>query len=182
MTAGLPGAGIGGIFYLASALLMPVRELWGFVHDPRAPRRWGLALRQASLAGGILAALWATGWLLALVLPESARTARSGAPGLGAAGGAVGHNVLKVGALLFSLGTLALVLGAVQAARLVARPAPRPRAPRAGAHPDARRRARAPRPPRGPPPPSDTVAPVRRAQRAVSPLRELRRACAPVPA
>ncbi|MFL5581709.1 MAG: hypothetical protein ACJ8AO_15175 [Gemmatimonadaceae bacterium] len=128
MTAGLPGAGIGGIFYLASALLMPVRELWGFVHDPRAPRRWGLALRQASLAGGILAALWATGWLLALVLPESARTARSGAPGLGAAG-AVGHNVLKVGALLFSLGTLALVLGAVQAARLVARRRPAPALP-----------------------------------------------------
>ena len=27
MTAGLPGVGIGGIFYLASAIMMPVRSL-----------------------------------------------------------------------------------------------------------------------------------------------------------
>ena len=117
MTAGLPGAGIGGIFYLASALLMPVRELWCFVRDPRAPRRWGVALRQASLAGGILAALWATGWLLALVLPETVRAPEATAGG--AAAGALSRNAIKVSALAFSLGTLALVLGVVQAARVL---------------------------------------------------------------
>lgn len=122
MTAGLPGAGIGGIFYLASALLMPVRELWGFARDPRAPRRWGLALRQAALATGILAALWATGWLLALVLPETVRAPEAG--GAGVVAGAVSRNAIRVSALVFSLGTLALVLGVVQAARVLVRRPP----------------------------------------------------------
>ena len=31
MTAGMPGTGIGGLFYLLSALLMPLRELWRLV-------------------------------------------------------------------------------------------------------------------------------------------------------
>jgi hypothetical protein len=128
MTVGLPGAGIGGLFYLASALLMPVRELWGFARDPRAPRRWGVALRQASLAAGILAALWATGWLLGLVVPETVEVAAAGSSG---AGLEVRRNAVKVSTVLFSLGTLALVLALVQVARVVVRRRPAPARPAA---------------------------------------------------
>jgi hypothetical protein len=121
MTAGLPGAGIGGLFYLASALLMPVREAVGFVRDPLAPRRWGVALRQAALAGGIIAALWATGWLLGLVLPTTTVIGDGGAAG---AAHHVTRNAVKTGTILFSFGTLALVLVLVQVGRLVARRLP----------------------------------------------------------
>lgn len=61
MTAGLPGTGIGGLFYLLSALLMPLRELWlvlrtGGSHQPRP-----LAWRQACMAAAIVLVTWLTG-------------------------------------------------------------------------------------------------------------------------
>jgi tetratricopeptide (TPR) repeat protein len=137
MTAGLPGVGIGGIFYVVSALLMPVRAAVLTARGRRADARWGLALRQAGIAAGILGALWFTGWLIAAALNAFAPHVLTAA-GRGAGGAAVG-NVVKVTALALSLVTLTLVVGAVQLARLVVtRPDP---AERVGARP--RRGARA---------------------------------------
>ena len=68
MTVGLPGVGIGGIFYLVSALLMPVRELGRAMRRDPGARHWGLVSRQTSIALGILAALWLTGWLVGRML------------------------------------------------------------------------------------------------------------------
>ena len=56
MTAGLPGAGIGGIFYLASALLMPVRELWGFVQN--VSLHWRGLLEVPYLRSAVAVSLW----------------------------------------------------------------------------------------------------------------------------
>jgi hypothetical protein len=74
MTAGLPGTGIGGLFYLVSALLMPfvtlVRALRG---RPVAP---GEAFRQAGVAVGILVAMWITGALLTYIRIDDAGAAR----------------------------------------------------------------------------------------------------------
>ena len=114
MTAGLPGAGIGGLFYLFSALLMPVRSLHRAATGG-APR-WRLALRQAALAAGVVAGIWATGWLVGALMAHAGV-----APGGAAAGAPAGRgvpNVVRTGALLFSFGTLAVVLAAVQVARL----------------------------------------------------------------
>ena len=125
MTAGLPGAGIGGIFYLASALAMPACELYRAVRYPHEPRRWGLAARQALLAGGILGGLWATGWLLGLLFSATgveSPVARPDSPAVAV------QNVVRIGTLAFSLITLALVLVAVQVLRLALRP-PAPAAP-----------------------------------------------------
>ena len=70
MTAGLPGTGIGGLFYLVCALLMPFVTLVRAVRGrPVAP---GEAFRQAGTALGILVAMWTTGLLLALVRVEDA--------------------------------------------------------------------------------------------------------------
>lgn len=128
MTAGLPGVGIGGIFYLASALLMPMRSLVAVLSGRRDEARWPVAIRQASLAAGILGALWLTGWALGWIITAVVPEAATAAAGTGA--GEV-RNVVKVGALVLSLGTLAVVLAVVQLVRVALPPQPTPRNPAA---------------------------------------------------
>ena len=129
MTAGLPGVGIGGIFYLVSALLMPVRSLIAVLRGRADEARWPMALRQAALAGGILGALWLTGlalgWVIVHLVPEGTRIIATG----GRSAGEV-RNVVRTGALALSLGTLGVVLALVQGLRVVlpVRPTERNRA------------------------------------------------------
>lgn len=68
MTAGLPGTGIGGVFYLLSALLMPLVELVKTLRGQSSGRRWLLVIRQLALATGIVAGMWMLGILLGLLL------------------------------------------------------------------------------------------------------------------
>jgi hypothetical protein len=121
MVAGIPGAGIGGLFYLLSALLMPIRALRG---RWRAEREDGVreVRRQVLMAMAILGGIWLTGWLLGFVLvragvltvPAVSATLRR-LPG-------ASHNVLKVAMVLGGFLTLAAVLFAVEAARFVFAP------------------------------------------------------------
>ena len=124
MTVGLPGAGIGGLFYLISALAMPVhaaarklraRSSAAKPDDDRAIR-WALISRQIGIAVGIMLALWTIGWVLAQIL-----VAHPGALGhaQSTAAGQKLPNVLRVAAVIVSLVTLGIVLVAVQVARLV---------------------------------------------------------------
>ena len=128
MTAGLPGVGIGGIFYLVSALLMPVSSLVAVFRGRAHEARWATALRQAALAAAILGALWLTGWalgwLVAHVIPEATRAVARG----GRSPDEV-RSVIRTSALALSLGTLAVVLALVQLLRVVlpARPTERNR-------------------------------------------------------
>lgn len=128
MTVGIPGVGLGGIFYLVSAMLMPVHQL-GRVLRGRESARWPLVRRQCAIACAILGALWLTGWALGLLVAAMPRSV------LGAAHASLAtphvHNLLRTGALVLSLGTLALVLVLVQICRLVVRRAPAPRHGRA---------------------------------------------------
>ena len=114
MTVGLPGVGIGGIFYLVSALLMPVRELARVARGEPGERRWGLVAQQCAIAAGILVALWATGWAMGRMIVRAPALSSSIA-----GHGAHGANVLRVSALALSLGTLALVLLITQIARYI---------------------------------------------------------------
>lgn len=112
MTAGIPGSGIGGIFYVIGALLLPLRTL---VQQARGERvKWAPVLRQFALGLGILAGLWLAGVLLSLLL----------APVLPAAPSRVAvarhADVLRLLSVYASFGTLAAVLLAVQVARVVA--------------------------------------------------------------
>ena len=68
MTAGLPGSGIGGLYYLLLALWMPFYELWLTLRGRGDRRRWALVLKQSSMAAGILCALWGEGLLLKRLL------------------------------------------------------------------------------------------------------------------
>ena len=124
MTVGLPGAGIGGLFYLLSALAMPLHaagESLLVATGRRSPRRrksppWSLVWKQFAMAVGIIAGLWITGWILAAFLvshPTALGNAQTTQIGRRL------PNVLRAGAVLVSLATLGCVLLSVQIARLV---------------------------------------------------------------
>src|SRR3954471_634116 len=100
MTAGLPGVGIGGIFYLASAIMMPVRSLYAVLSGRPHEARWRIALRQATIAAGILGALWSTGLVLGWIIAAAFPHAMVGS----VAGAAPAHvqNVVRTSALLLS--------------------------------------------------------------------------------
>jgi cytochrome bd-type quinol oxidase subunit 2 len=67
MAAGIPGSGLGGFFYLLSALLMPVQESVCLCckKSNRTTRR--TVLRQVMNAGGVLCGVWLTGWFIGRV-------------------------------------------------------------------------------------------------------------------
>jgi hypothetical protein len=60
MNAGLPGTGLGGLFYVLLALWMPVAELYATLRGRSSVARWRLVLRQLLLACGIVLAVVAT--------------------------------------------------------------------------------------------------------------------------
>ncbi|MEI7436606.1 MAG: hypothetical protein WCL16_07355 [bacterium] len=65
MIAGIPGTGIGGIYYILLALLMPVHEACLTVVGCSSWRRWGVVGLQMVNALGILGSIYGMGWLLA---------------------------------------------------------------------------------------------------------------------
>lgn len=72
MNVGLPGTGIGGLFYLLAAFLMPVVEIFQTIRGRSNWERWRIVGRQVVLAGGVIVGLMATGWALKCVLPHAA--------------------------------------------------------------------------------------------------------------
>lgn len=64
MVVGVPGSGIGGLYYIVLALAMPVCELIQTVRGRSSWLRWRGVSIQTGLAVGILAALAGGGWLL----------------------------------------------------------------------------------------------------------------------
>ncbi len=63
MVAGLPGTGIGGLFYLALVLWMPLRELTLLLRGRSSLARWrsiaGLWFLVAAMVGMVVAQAWA---------------------------------------------------------------------------------------------------------------------------
>lgn len=64
MVAGLPGTGIGGLFYLLLAVYMPVCEFFKTLKGQTSLKRWGFIALQISFVVGILSAMWGEVWLL----------------------------------------------------------------------------------------------------------------------
>jgi len=118
MQAGLPGAGLGGLFYLASALLMPFRALskkWRQERDGRMAE----VRQQVLIAAGVLGAIWLTGWMLGLILT------RTGMVALSASRGPLSHlpgassNIVRAATVMGGFVTLVVVLLLVELARLI---------------------------------------------------------------
>jgi hypothetical protein len=117
MVAGIPGAGIGGLFYLLSAFMLPVRLLRRWTRGERRGLRLTEVLVQILIAAGIIGGIWITGWLLGVVAVHSAflhanltRGALRGLPGAAA-------NVVRMATLLAGFITLAFVLATVELGR-----------------------------------------------------------------
>jgi hypothetical protein len=130
MFAGVPGTGIGGVFYVLLTLWMPLREAARAVVGRSVAVRWRLICRQLALVAGILAALAAEAWLLNRTLPRLIEAAPalvfpSRNPLAAAeAEAAVGLLAPALGALPFLiLGAIALAL---QALRLLVAAGPAP--------------------------------------------------------
>ena len=68
MIAGLPGTGIGGLFYLLSALLMPFLELLATLRGRSSAERWRVVRDQTLIAGGIILGVSGTYWIIGLIL------------------------------------------------------------------------------------------------------------------
>jgi hypothetical protein len=113
MNPGLPGTGIGGLFYILSALWMPVCEVLRRRRGD-APKPWPLVARQFGIAVGVVAAMTGVFWALdtAFMLNEVAAQA---------AGKVHVMWSLRVSALLVTSGVLASVLSALHLVRLCLR-------------------------------------------------------------
>jgi tetratricopeptide (TPR) repeat protein len=137
MTPGIPGTGIGGLFYMLSAAALPLREGYRRVWKGVATARWRVIALQQLLAAGILGGMWTTGWLLGVLFGTARIHMVAGAA-------TVSHNMWRTATFALSLATLTAVVCTVelmglwarkrarQAARLEAgtQPTPIARAPR----------------------------------------------------
>jgi hypothetical protein len=118
MTAGVPGTGLGGLFYILAALFLPVR---GAIRKLRGQRvSWRAVAKLAGLALGVFAGIWATGWLLGWLLGPTAETFQAAA-GVDAAVRARSENILRWATVAAGFVTLFAVLSAVQVARVLNR-------------------------------------------------------------
>ncbi|MGH7731754.1 MAG: hypothetical protein ACRENJ_10960 [Candidatus Eiseniibacteriota bacterium] len=68
MIVGLPGTGIGGLFYLVAALLMPVSECGRWLRHRSSPARWKLIAQTWIVLGGAGACMWVMALALKAVL------------------------------------------------------------------------------------------------------------------
>lgn len=118
MTVGLPGAGIGGLFYLAATLLLPIRSVLDRMRH-RAPTVSGRGQWHSVLVAlGIISGLFLTGWLLALVIPAATLTAGAGGHGSSLAS----RTAIPLATFGLGVGTLLAVLLAVEVAHRVQSP------------------------------------------------------------
>ena len=74
MTIGLPGTGIGGIFYLLLAVWMPIRESARTLKGKTNLRRWCFITLQLLFVLGVTAAMWSEMWILNQILAWTCET------------------------------------------------------------------------------------------------------------
>ena len=119
MTAGVPGAGIAGLFYLAGALLAPLWNLSRRARGGPSARSWIFVARLALMAFAMLAGIGLAGVLVGYHLTSP--TIMAHVPGAADNAPASAVFIARLTVVL-TIGTLALVLGAVELLALVASP------------------------------------------------------------
>jgi hypothetical protein len=128
--AGIPGIGLGGLFFVISALAMLAVEVVLTLRGKSSLERWRLVLRQSGIAAGIVLATVGMLWLLELLVLGALLDPAGGSAGarIGATAGAggVAPNALEVlpisaAPILGTLVLLCLVLCFSEALRWVVR-------------------------------------------------------------
>ena len=125
MNAGLPGTGIGGVFYLLCALLMPFFELVKTVRGQSSWGRWVLIFRQLTMAAGIVTGMWAFGLLLGLLLearPDIEMMKMIHAQLAGHFEMTSKINVFHIAPIIMSVMTLAIIITTTNMLRIFYRP------------------------------------------------------------
>ena len=120
MFAGLPGIGVGTLFYVLIALWMPIREIAFVVRGTSTWARWRLIATQLVFASGIVASVAAADQLLLWMLGGGTPRAVGPARWINQELGVQAPDSVLAAPIMASLLLLGAVLLAVQLARLVA--------------------------------------------------------------
>ena len=116
MIAGLPGTGIGGLFYVMSALGTPFRA-WRARREGRAGDSARGAWTLVLMAAGLMGAVWVTGWAVGVLLGQPLTRALAAVGVVRTV--APPPSLIRTMSLLLAGATLVTVLAAVEIARLV---------------------------------------------------------------
>ncbi|HEX5135949.1 MAG TPA: hypothetical protein VFY93_03175 [Planctomycetota bacterium] len=113
MTVGIPGTGLGGLFYFLLVALMPFRELFLTLHGRSSLARWRSVAFHLLILGSMLGVLWGEAWLLERALEMFGR------PDVHGGAHAVRELFLRTGqfAAITSFAVLAALLAGVAALR-----------------------------------------------------------------
>jgi hypothetical protein len=101
VSAGLPGLGLGGLFFIVSALLAPFGQLWRMARGRNRPGEWRVVGRQFAQAATMVIAIDLTLRLVYLVLAGA---------GVGDTPSAASATVLPLTLIGITAGLLAVVL------------------------------------------------------------------------
>ncbi len=127
MTAGMPGTGIGGVFYLLSAIIMPLNETVLTIRGKSSIARWLVVIRQLVIAGAIVCGMWLLGMVAGLVFTEFT-AAQPIVPGIARevhshiVETAFRVNIFHIAPVIMSIATLAAILTLTNLLRLFVRP------------------------------------------------------------
>ena len=80
MAGGLPGVGLGGLFFVAAALLMPLVEIVRTVRGNGSRDRWPWILRNFLIALAIVGVVWGTYLAIDAVFSSPSGTSTAAAP------------------------------------------------------------------------------------------------------
>ena len=72
MMAGLPGSGIGGMFYVGLTLFMPFRELYRAVRGKSRAKHWSFIGIQVGFVVAIAAGMWGEAWAIGRLIKWAA--------------------------------------------------------------------------------------------------------------
>jgi hypothetical protein len=129
MIAGLPGTGIGGLFYLLLTAFMPLRHAASALNRRARGAHGRVVVRCVLLAAGIVATIWAQAWAMRTAILALAPSAALDGTLRGLAGASTATYV-RVAAFA-SLASLSAVVLAVHVLRFVVRRPPVPAPPAA---------------------------------------------------
>jgi hypothetical protein len=122
MFAGLPGIGVGTLFYVLMALWMPIVEIRRLINGTSSVSQWRLIARQLLYACGIVATVMFAERMLMWILGQSKVAPFSPAAFLhGELGARAGDSILAA-PIAASILLLALVLLSVEVLRLIVKP------------------------------------------------------------
>ncbi|HVM35602.1 MAG TPA: hypothetical protein VM784_09675 [Actinomycetota bacterium] len=123
MSAGLPGIGIGGLFFILSALCMPFVEIGRTIRGASSAARWRVVGRQSAMAWAIVFAVERMLWLTKIVPSVVDRAGQAGGVRRAAVAAVaqVPTHALPVMPILVTFACLAVVVVGAFALRLISR-------------------------------------------------------------